>query len=74
MTSEQRQKRLQNITTTKGFYDLYEEVFGEEVPPVYILDGNKKTEMIVNAIFDNKKIEFNVPKDIDIWKNSINLI
>jgi len=30
--------------------------------------------MIVNAIFDNKKIEFNVPKDIDIWKNSINLI
>ena len=40
MTLEQRQKRLQNITTTKGFYDLYEEVFGEEVPPVYILDGN----------------------------------
>ena len=55
MTLEQRQKRLQNITTTKGFYDLYEEVFGEEVPPVYVLNGNKKTEMIVNAIFDKKK-------------------
>tara|TARA_Y100000114_G_scaffold113081_1_gene106965 strand:+ start:1021 stop:1230 length:210 start_codon:yes stop_codon:yes gene_type:complete len=56
-TQEQRQEKLLSITTNKGYYDLYEEIFGEEVPVMMTLDGNEKTEIIINAIFDNEKIK-----------------
>ena len=74
LSQEERKKRLLNITTNKGYHDLYEEVFGEEVPAMYIRDGNVVIELIINAIYDNQKLKFNVPSDVKIWKNSINLI
>ena len=66
LTKEERQKKLQNIKTNKGFYDLYEEIFGEEVPIMTTLDGNEKIELIANAIFDNEKLKFNIPKNVKI--------
>ena len=66
LTQEQRQEKLLSITTNKGYHDLYEEVFGEEVPAMYIRDGNVVTELIINAIYDNQKLKFNVPSDVKI--------
>jgi len=57
LSKEQREEKLLSITTSKGYYDLYEDVFGEEVPIMMTLDGNEKTEIIINAIFDNQKIK-----------------
>ena len=57
LTQDERQEKLLAITTNKGYYDLYEEIYDEEVPVMMTLDGNEKTEIIINAIFDNEKIK-----------------
>ena len=44
-------KKIKKTYASSG-YD-----FGEEVPVMMTLDGNEKTEIIINAIFDNEKIK-----------------
>ena len=67
ITQEQRQEKLLSITTNKGYYDLYEEIFGEEVPIMMTTDGNEKLDIIINAIYHNEKIkEIELEDDVKI--------
>ena len=67
LTQEQRQDKLLSITTNKGYYDLYEEIFGEEVPIMMTTDGNEKLDIIINAIYHNEKIkEIELEDDVNI--------
>lgn len=67
LTQEQRQEKLLSITTNKGYYDLYEEIFGEEVPIMMTTDGNEKLDIIINAIYHNEKIkEIELEDDVNI--------
>jgi len=67
VTQEQRQEKLLSITTNKGYYDLYEEIFGEEVPIMMTTDGNEKLDIIINAIYHNEKIkEIELEDDVNI--------
>ena len=75
LTQEQRQEKLLSITTNKGYYDLYEEIFGEEVPIMMTTDGNEKLDIIINAIYHNEKIkEIELEDDVNIWKKTTNLL
>ena len=67
VTQQQRQEKLLSITTNKGYYDLYEEIFGEEVPIMMTTDGNEKLDIIINAIYHNEKIkEIELEDDVNI--------
>ena len=67
LTQEQRQEKLLSITTNKGYYDLYEEIFGEEVPIMMTTEGNEKLDIIINAIYHNEKIkEIELEDDVNI--------
>lgn len=57
LTKEQIDIRLLECDTIKDFYNLYEIVFGEEVPLMNELDSSVVITNIIYAIDDNKRIE-----------------
>jgi len=64
LTEEQRRTKLLECETGKDFHSLYELVFGEEVPETETRNPNEELDMIISAIYDNKKIDGVIlPKD-----------
>ena len=64
LTEEKRRNKLLECKTGKDFHSLYEFVFGEEVPEMNIRNPNEELDIIISAIYDNKKIEGVIlPKD-----------
>ncbi len=57
LTEEQRRTKLLECETGKDFHSLYELVFGEEVPETETRNPNEELDMIISAIYDNKKID-----------------
>ena len=57
LTREQIDIRLLEADTNRDFYNLYEIVFGEEVPLMNELDSSVVITNIINAIDENKRIE-----------------
>ena len=65
LKTEEIQKRLLECESSQDFYNLYELVFGEEVPETQQRDPNELLEDIIYAISDNKKINAVIlPKDV----------
>jgi hypothetical protein len=56
LTREQRLKKLLDVKSNKGFYDLYKEIFDEEVPETQTRNPNEEIENICNAIYNNEKL------------------
>ena len=57
MTLEEQRKKLLKCKTSKDHYDLYEKVFGEEVPETRTRDPYELIINMANAIYDNKKLK-----------------
>ena len=57
LSEKERLDKLLKARTPTDFYDLYEEIFGEEFPIVATLDPDEKIEMIAKAIQKNEKIK-----------------
>ena len=57
LSEKERLDKLLKARTPTDFYDLYEEIFGEEFPIVATLDPDEKIEMIVKAIQTNNKVK-----------------
>jgi hypothetical protein len=57
MKLEKRKTELSKCKTSKDHYDLYEKVFGEEVPETRTRDPYELIIKMVNAILDNKKLK-----------------
>lgn len=57
MKLKEQQDKLLKCRTSKDFYDLYEEVFKEEVPETQTRSPNDLIDMIANSIFNNKKLK-----------------
>ena len=57
LTEEQRRTKLLECETGKDFHSLYELIFGEEVPETETRNPNEELDMIISAIYDNKKID-----------------
>ena len=57
LSEKERLDKLLKARTSTDFYNLYEEIFGEEFPIVATLDPDEKIEMIAKAIQKNKKIK-----------------
>ena len=67
LTTEERREKLLECETGKDFHSLYELVFGEIVPETQTRDPNEELEIIIFAIYDNKKIEgVTLPNDYKI--------
>ena len=65
LTEEQRLSKLAECETSSDYYSLYELVFGEEVPETFKIDPNEILEDIIDAIFENKKIEgVDLPEEV----------
>ena len=57
LSEKERLDKLLKAKTSTDFYNLYEEIFGEEFPIVATLDPDEKIEMIAKAIQKNEKIK-----------------
>lgn len=57
LSEKKRLDKLLKARTSTDFYNLYEEIFGEEFPIVATLDPDEKIEMIAKAIQKNQKIK-----------------
>tara|TARA_Y100000114_G_C11678142_1_gene287241 strand:- start:4 stop:213 length:210 start_codon:yes stop_codon:yes gene_type:complete len=57
LSEKERLDKLLKARTSTDFYNLYEEIFGEEFPIVATLDPDEKIEMIAKAIQKNEKIK-----------------
>ena len=67
LTNEERRLRLGECETSEDFHNLYEIVFQEEVPEQFKRNPNDTLDDIINAIYDNKKIEaVTLPNDYKI--------
>tara|TARA_R110000823_G_C15853015_1_gene492346 strand:- start:80 stop:289 length:210 start_codon:yes stop_codon:yes gene_type:complete len=67
LTKEEIYRRLLEAKGGNDFYNLYEIVFGEEVPLMNELDSSVVITKIMYAIDENKKIEpFILEDDMDI--------
>tara|TARA_R110000823_G_scaffold225430_1_gene353229 strand:+ start:463 stop:672 length:210 start_codon:yes stop_codon:yes gene_type:complete len=56
LTEKERRQKLLDVKSNEGFYDLYKEVFKEEVPETQTRNPNKEMENICNAIYNNEKL------------------
>ena len=56
LTEKERRQKLLDVKSNKGFYDLYKEVFKEEVPETQTRSPNEEIENIMNAIYNNEKL------------------
>lgn len=65
LSEKERLNKLSKLRTSTDFYDLYEEIFGEEFPIVATLNPDEKIEMIAKAIQKNEKV-----KEFKLGKNS----
>ena len=54
LTEKERRQKLLDVKSNEGFYDLYKEVFKEEVPETQTRNPNE--ENIMNAIYNNEKL------------------
>lgn len=67
LLEKERLNKLRKLRTSTDFYDLYEEIFGEEFPIVATLNPDEKIEMIAKAIQKNEKVkEFKLGKGSNI--------
>jgi len=67
LSKKERLDKLIKARTPTEFYDLYEEIFGEEFPIVATLNPDEKIEMIAKAIQKNEKVkEFKLGKGSNI--------
>ena len=57
LTKEQRRAKLLECKTGEDFHALYELVFGEIVPETLTRNPNEELDMIISAIYENKKIK-----------------
>ena len=56
LTEKERRQKLLDVKSNEGFYDLYKEVFKEEVPETQTRNPNEAMENICNAIYNNQKL------------------
>tara|TARA_R100000951_G_scaffold76287_1_gene64380 strand:- start:73 stop:282 length:210 start_codon:yes stop_codon:yes gene_type:complete len=57
LTTKERRIKLLECQTGQDFFQLYLLVFKEEVPETNTRNPNEELDNIMNAIYDNKKIE-----------------
>ncbi|BAQ91917.1 hypothetical protein [uncultured Mediterranean phage uvMED] len=57
LTTKERRMKLLECQTGQDFFQLYLLVFKEEVPETNTRNPNEELDNIMNAIYDNKKIE-----------------
>lgn len=67
LSKKERLDKLIKARTPTEFYDLYEEIFGEEFPIVATFDPSEKMELLIEAIETNKKVkEFKLGRNTKI--------
>ncbi len=65
LSEKERLDKLLKARTSIDFYNLYEEIFGEEFPIVATRNPDEKIEMIAEAIQTNNKV-----KELKLAKNT----
>ena len=67
LSEEEKLIKLSECKTGKEYQDLYELIFGEEVPLITDRDPLVTTEKIIDAVISNKTIKADdLPEDADI--------
>ena len=57
MKLEEQRMKLKKCRDSRDFYDLYKQVFKEEVPETQTRSPNDLLDMIAQAIHSNQKIK-----------------